>query len=298
MARSRSSHPAGDRLDSAFGGGHWTAPVEEEPLRYLQPSQLPGTEFIFARNCSRRWRVYHESYVVCLCFRASAEWRYGGRLRPTLFDQSYMLMEPGEVHINVKVPSPQTYNVVRIAPEVMAGAATELGVRGAPHFTLALDHNPLIWRSFDTLTRAVDEGGGPLEQQSRLAHGLRLLLEHCIEKPRATLPRRLPVQRSKIDRCKEYLRERYQYPVSLDELAAIAGLSRFHLLRSFQLAVGVPPHAYQIQLRVERACRLMQAGARPSQAASAVGFADQSHLTRHFRRIMYVTPGAYRAARR
>jgi len=298
MARSRSHHTAGDRIDSKFGGGHWTAPVEEEPLRYLLPSQLPGTEFIFARNCTRRWRVYHESYVVCLCVRASAEWRYGGRMRPTLFDQSYMLMEPGEMHINVKVPSPQTYNVVRIAPEVMAGAATELGVRSAPHFTLALDHNPLIWRSFDTLTRAVDEDDGPLEQQSRLAHGLRLLLEHCIERPRANRSRLLPVQRPKIDRCTEYLRERYHYPVSLDELAAIAGLSRFHLLRSFQLAVGVPPHAYQIQLRVERACRLMQAGARPSQAASAVGFADQSHLTRHFRRIMHVTPGVYRGARR
>ena len=58
----------------------------------------------------------------------------------------------------------------------------------------------------------------------------------------------------------------------------------------------MPPHAYQTHRRVERARALLAAGETLSATAWLTGFADQSHLTRHFRRAVGVTPGAYRAA--
>ena len=297
MPESENQDSAGDPRTSLFGDSQWTAPGDEEPLRYVLPSALPGTEFIFARNCRRRWRVFHESYVMCFCTHASAQWFYRGRTQQPLSDDCFILMEPGETHINVKVPRPQTYVVLRIAPDVIAKAAAELGVHRAPHFSFALGTDPLIRHAFERLAACVADEAGVLEQQSRFAHGVRLLMEHCIERPCVALGARAPVERTVIERCKAYIHERYHHPITLDELAAVSGLSRFHLLRSFQRAVGSPPHAYQIQLRVEHACKLLQAGVRPSTVASAVGFADQSHLTRHFRKIMYITPGAYRAAR-
>jgi AraC-like DNA-binding protein len=297
MLGSRNPEITVDQRESPFGNSRWVAPAEDEPLRYVLPVALPGTEFIFARNCTRRWRVFHESYVMCLCVRASAQWLYKGRVHQPLSDHCFMLMEPGETHVNVKIPSPQTYVVMRIGPEALARAAVELGVPRAPHFSLALGHDPVIWRAFERLATCVADEGTALEQQSRFIFGVRLLLEHCIERPRAALKGRMRVQYSVVEHCKNYLQERYNHSVSLDELAALVGLSRFHLLRCFQRSVGVPPHTYQVQLRVEHACKLLQAGMRPSLVASAVGFADQSHLTRHFRRVMYITPGAYRAAR-
>lgn len=84
--------------------------------------------------------------------------------------------------------------------------------------------------------------------------------------------------------------------VSLEELAALSGVSRFQLLRAFVRETGITPHAYLIQRRVCVARRLLGQGAMPAQAALIAGFADQSHMTRAFVRCVGVTPGRYRAA--
>jgi AraC-like DNA-binding protein len=83
---------------------------------------------------------------------------------------------------------------------------------------------------------------------------------------------------------------------SLDELAAVAGATPFALLRAFQRAYGLPPHAYLVQLRVRRARELLERGVPPAVAAVSAGFCDQSHLSRHFRRIVGATPGLYQRA--
>jgi AraC-like DNA-binding protein len=89
------------------------------------------------------------------------------------------------------------------------------------------------------------------------------------------------------------LHENFNQLVSLDELAALTKLSRFHLVRAFALHTGIPPHAYQLRLRIERACVLLRAGVTAAEAATQVGFADQSHFTRHFKRIWCITPAQY-----
>lgn len=94
--------------------------------------------------------------------------------------------------------------------------------------------------------------------------------------------------------AREILHERLVDPPSLEELAAEVGAGQYSLLRAFRTAHGLPPHAYLNQLRVRRARALLDAGEQVAQAAVAVGFVDQSHLTRHFRRIVGVAPGAYR----
>jgi AraC-like DNA-binding protein len=92
---------------------------------------------------------------------------------------------------------------------------------------------------------------------------------------------------------RDYLRKRAYETITLDDLARISRMSRFHLARVFAANVGLPPHAYQTRLRIERAMALLRSGVRPGEVANLTGFADQSHLTRHFRRIVGVTPGEY-----
>lgn len=84
--------------------------------------------------------------------------------------------------------------------------------------------------------------------------------------------------------------------VSLGELAALAGVSRFQLLRGFDREIGTTPHAYLIQRRVCFAKRLLAAGETPAQAAIEAGFADQSHMTRAFVRYLGITPSRYQVA--
>ena len=99
-----------------------------------------------------------------------------------------------------------------------------------------------------------------------------------------------------VERMRERLGDHAGEAPSLEELARIAGLSRFQALRRFQRAYRLPPHAWLLQQRVERARGLIRAGERLSDAAARCGFADQSHMTRAFVRRYGFTPGAWRRA--
>lgn len=89
------------------------------------------------------------------------------------------------------------------------------------------------------------------------------------------------------------MRRRLGDPLSLDELAAAAGLSPFHFSRQFKAATGHPPHEYLVRLRVDRAQELLRQHGRSwnmAAVAREVGFSDQSHLARHFKRVVGITP--------
>ncbi len=96
-------------------------------------------------------------------------------------------------------------------------------------------------------------------------------------------------------RVHEYIEAHLNDTVELLELAAIAGLSIFHFARQFKQSAGVTPHYYLIRSRIERARELL-AGTdlSLSEIAFATGFSDQSHLTRHFRQMIGMTPGQFR----
>ncbi len=96
-----------------------------------------------------------------------------------------------------------------------------------------------------------------------------------------------------VARVREYLHEHYRDSISLEQLAAIAGVSKYHLVRTFRAAIGVPPHMYQLRLRLTRSLLMLQQGSPLSAVAYELGFADQSHFTRAFRSEYGTTPGAW-----
>ncbi len=85
-------------------------------------------------------------------------------------------------------------------------------------------------------------------------------------------------------------------PVSLETAAAALDRSKPHLIRSFTAAYGVSPHAYLVGKRVQAARDLLLQGMRPAEVASTVGFYDQSHLARHFKRHTSVPPAMFAAS--
>jgi AraC-like DNA-binding protein len=99
--------------------------------------------------------------------------------------------------------------------------------------------------------------------------------------------------RHAVERAMRYLQERFSEPIRLDELSIATGLSRFHLVRAFTKQFGIPPHAYQIRLRIVRGRELLRAGIPIASIAAQLGFADQSHFTRHFKQALGITPTDY-----
>ena len=99
-----------------------------------------------------------------------------------------------------------------------------------------------------------------------------------------------------VRRAHDHLASALLAPPSLTELAVASGLSKYQLLRRFEAAYGLPPHRWLMQRRVEVARGLIGGGTSIVDAATISGFADQSHLTRHFTRQLGFTPGTWRNA--
>ena len=109
-------------------------------------------------------------------------------------------------------------------------------------------------------------------------------------------PRRIPSHPAGMRKACDFIHAMAPNDISLDDMAEIVGMSRFHFLRLFRAETGFSPYAYLIQRRVEIAKELIRDGHSLAQAALEAGFADQSHMTRRFKVTYGVTPGQYRQA--
>jgi AraC-like DNA-binding protein len=115
----------------------------------------------------------------------------------------------------------------------------------------------------------------------------------------AAARRRERGEHAAVRRARRYVQDHWDQPVSLAELAGVAGLSRFELLRRFAQQNGLTPHGFQRDLRIERARGMLSDGMPAAAVAAECGFADQPHFSRVFKRLVGVPPGAYaRAAAR
>jgi AraC-like DNA-binding protein len=153
--------------------------------------------------------------------------------------------------------------------------------------------DPELIEDFLRLHAALGTYTTRLERDERLARWLRAVVERSSAErpPRSPLS---PRDDTALRRACNYLGDRLEHNIGLDELAAAAGIGKFRLIRLFRERTGLPPHALQIAHRIRAARRLLEAGETVAAAAAATGFADQSHLHRHFQPSLGMTPGEYR----
>jgi AraC-like DNA-binding protein len=151
--------------------------------------------------------------------------------------------------------------------------------------------DPVLRQRVGQLHTALTGPGEEFEAESRLTligDRLRTLLRPSLyegpERRDPALARRL----------RELLDERVVEGLSLEEAAGVVQAHPAHLVRAFSAAYGIAPHQYLTSRRVDRARRLLLAGQGPAEVAALTGFHDQAHLTRHFKRLVGVTPGRYR----
>ncbi|WP_084530077.1 helix-turn-helix transcriptional regulator [Nocardia crassostreae] len=140
--------------------------------------------------------------------------------------------------------------------------------------------------------REQELAGDALTAESLLIAGLGAVLDRHARHGRAGAAGVAP--RRGVDAARQVLHDRWTEAVTIAELGAAAGMSRAALMNAFRAAYGLPPHAYLMRLRANRARRLLLAGQTPAVVAAATGFADQAHLTRICKRYFGVTPGAIR----
>ncbi|MFI1566136.1 AraC family transcriptional regulator [Streptomyces sp. NPDC020490] len=153
--------------------------------------------------------------------------------------------------------------------------------------------DPVLRLRVGQLHTALARPGDELEADSRLTLIGDRLRAHLRPGAGADPPRRDPALAR---RLRELLDERVVQGLTLDEAAALLHAHRAHLVRAFSTAYGIAPHQYLMSRRVGRARRLLLDGRPPGEVAALTGFYDQSHLTRHFRRLVGVPPRRYARA--
>lgn len=215
-------------------------------------------------------------------------------------------LAPGVAHACCPQPS-CSYLAVSLAPESLPESfgdmlASRQTLRPSPVCFEA----PQLAAALLRLAEAVEEASGVLERQSLLAECLEVLVARTAG-PQAetgpdgeTGPHAEPGPLVKaVARARALLSEQLVEgagTLGLEDLAQACGVGAFALHRAFSREVGLPPHAFQTHLRLRRAKELLRAGVPLSEAALAAGFCDQSHMNRHFARLVGLTPAQYARA--
>lgn len=152
--------------------------------------------------------------------------------------------------------------------------------------------DPALARSFVRLHRALESPATPLEGDDLLTDWLPRLLGRWSTRPRPR-PSTSPHDDRAIHVALAMMADHATQNLRLDEMATAAGVTKFRLIRLCRERTGLPPHALQIAHRIRIARRLLEAGHTVVDTAVATGFTDQSHLHRHFRRTIGMTPAGY-----
>ncbi|HUR97290.1 MAG TPA: AraC family transcriptional regulator [Pyrinomonadaceae bacterium] len=197
-----------------------------------------------------------------------------------------LVLNPEEAHESRSIGV--EYRAVQINPRTFARLWPEdFGDKPAPFFAGPVFKDVELFQSFSRLYSTLESPSSPLEQEVQLVSAIEQLL--------ARLGNRkfVKAEPRAVRTVRDYLRAHYSENISLSNLASIADLSPFHLVRVFSNKIGVPPHEYQTQVRITHAQRIMRSGAAISEAAIETGFFDQSHFSRHFKRITGFTPRTY-----
>jgi AraC-like DNA-binding protein len=258
-------------------------------------NDLGGLEFLRATLSEFSFHPHaHEEFFIALTDAGRATPRYRGDTH-VIGPGDLIALNPEEAHAGgAQADRSWTYRALYARPDLMREIAVEFPARGRAMPAFAADvvrDREVVARlgRFHRLSESPESS--MLERGTHLVESLGLLVS------RHALPSREPRpagrERSAVRRTREYLEEHATENVTLGAVATFAGLSPFHLCRVFREAVGMTPHAYQTQARVRRAKSLLRAGLPIGLAATEAGFCDQAHLTRHFKRIVGLTPGRY-----
>jgi len=221
-----------------------------------------------------------------------------GRLRKWRFVDGHVSVVPARLPNKESWDRTTEYVAVRLEPELVAQTVDESADANDVELVPAFGaRDALVQHMLLALLAEVRTGGADRLYAEAMATALSAhLLKHYV------VSKRLPMEeasstltRCELRRAAEYIEENIARNPSLTELAEEVKMSRYRFARLFKQSTGFSPHQYVIARRVEKAKRLLELeGPSLHEVALSAGFSDQAHLTRHFKRLVGTTPGAFR----
>lgn len=274
------------------GAGRTDTADDREIVSFHRRRELSGVEVRCLKNSKRAFHAYSTDFE----FFAPSTWQgevWHRRRQTVVGPGTVACAHPGEVVSARRVITPGAGNFLTIDARVFheylseqAQAASKLRLRAVSKLSQPLEER------LREVFRVVRPGPSPLEIQSALVEFVHGALGELIEDSSGELPN-LDSGLRTAERVRECLHFDSSATVDLSTLAKQAGVSRYQALRLFKRRYGLPPHTYQLSVRVALAQKALREGQQPVHVATHYGFVDQSHFTRHFKRLLGVTPAQY-----
>lgn len=268
-----------------------------DQIRFARAPHLGDTEILEATYRSQVFGKHtHEEFAIGVVDAGSHVSEWGGathRAGPG----AVIVNNPGDVHTGR--PGDRdgwSYRMLYPPAALLTDVSAQLADRAGqlPRFGAPVLEDPHGAHELGALVHALLRGAEPLETHARfLVLCAGLLRRHTVAPPTVS---RLRAASRAVCAARDYLMAHLTESVSLTALAERVGLHPLYLIRAFGRELGLPPHAYVIQQRVQLAKRRIASGEPLAHVALTTGFADQSHLSRHFRRVVGVPPGQYARA--
>jgi AraC-like DNA-binding protein len=263
-----------------------------EHATYFRPAGLKGVEALHARFVRHAYMPHsHPTWTIAVVDYGAAQFELDSTQQRADRGELFVL-EPEAVHTGMAaVPEGWAYKVLYLVPALLHDwEERDDAAPRASRWVVFRDRSlrAALLRMHEVLASGVTG----LELDERVVEAIELLRPHLRPGPSAT---RGGHEHAAVRRARLYLNEHWDQPVSLAALSTHARLTRFELVRRFRQQTGLTPHAFQTNLRIERARAMLSAGEPIARVAAACGFADQPHLTRTFRRAVGVTPGRFAA---
>jgi AraC-like DNA-binding protein len=262
-----------------------------ERARYFRPEGLSGVEALHARFVKHAYVPHsHPTWTVAVVQHGAA--RFEVDATPQRADRGELfVLEPEAVHTGMAaVPEGWAYKVLYLEPALLH----DWDERPPPRAARWVVFRDRALR--DSLLRAhtaIETGRVGLELDEAVLGATEALRPHLRPGP---APDRDGSEHAAVRRARAHLVEHWDQAVSLAALSAVAGLTRFELVRRFRRHTGFTPHAFQTNLRIGHAREMLSGGEAAARVAAQCGFADQAHLTRTFKRAVGVTPARFAAA--
>ena len=236
----------------------------------------------------------HPTWTVAMVERGAARFSLDATRQRAAQGELFVL-EPDAVHTGMAdVPEGWAYKVLYIEPSIIHDWAQSDGSPPRAARWVVFCDVALRAALEHAHTALITEPARSLAIEEAVLGAVGALRPHL--RPGPPERGRTHAEHAPVRLAREHLRERWDERVSLAELASVAGLSRFELVRRFREQNGITPHAFQTNLRIERARQLLSGGGSPAEVAAECGFADQPHLNRVFKRAVGVSPGRYARA--
>ncbi len=267
----------------------------KSPVTYFKPDGLDGLELLSCPDVKYLFPPhFHEAYCIWLNTSGGEHYRHSGNssiLQPDKFG----IIAPGEVHENYACENDRR-NLLTfyLDPAQLQSVAAQIkgSSSDSSEFRTDFYHDREAQEGLIRLHHLLNNSPSLLEQETVFIELLALLIKrHCAA---GIDEARFGKETVRVNRIIELFHEQLGEDISLSALAAKFDCTPYHLIRFFKKAVGLSPHAYLIQIRLEKAKQLINQGTPLVDAAFETGFTDQSHLNRHFKTKFGVTPGAYR----